>query len=77
MIRALILSVLLMGCTSTTIITDRAGGIFKVESQKDSVVTFKDTSVVVTVDNRGRPSILDELTKLYFMQWQAEQASDE
>jgi len=77
MIRVLILSMLLMGCTSTTLITDRSGGVFKVESQKDAIVTFKDENVAVTVDNRGRPSTLDELIKLYYMQWQAEQGSDE
>lgn len=77
MIRALIISILLMGCTSTTIITDRVGGVFTVESQKDAIVIFKDESVTVTVDNRGRPSTLDELIKLYYMQWQAEQATGE
>ena len=77
MIRILILSILLMGCTSTTIITDRAGGIFRVVSQKDAVVTFKDESLSVTVDNRGRASTLDELIKLYYMQWQAEQPTND
>ncbi|MCK5019577.1 MAG: hypothetical protein KAS32_21140 [Candidatus Peribacteraceae bacterium] len=77
MIRVLVLLMFLTGCTSTTVITDRSGGIFQIESQKDAIVTFKDESVVVTVDNRGRPSTLDELIKLYFMKWQAEQATEE
>lgn len=76
-LRALILSILLMGCTSTTIITDRMGQTFEVVSQKDAVVTFKDESVTVTVDNRGKASTLDELIKLYYMQWQAEQGTGE
>lgn len=76
MIKALILAVLLMGCSSTTVITDRQGQIFTVQSQKDAVVTFKDESVVVTVDNRGKASTFDELIKLYFMKWQADQTPE-
>lgn len=76
MIRILILSILLMGCSTTTIITDRSGGVFQVESQKDAIVTFRDESVTVTVDNRGRASTLDEIIKLYYMQWQAEQGNE-
>lgn len=73
----LVIGIMLMGCSTTTIITDRNGGVFQVESQKDAIVTFKDTAVTVTVDNRGRPSTLDELIKLYYMQWQAQQGTGE
>jgi hypothetical protein len=75
-IKLLIIAILLTGCSSTTLITDRAGKTFQVESQKDAVVTFKDNDVTVTVDNRGKPSTFDELIKLYFMRWQAEEAKE-
>jgi hypothetical protein len=76
-VRAVLLFLLLAGCSTTTVITDQSGKTFQVESQKDAVVTFKDKTVEVSVDNRGKPSTLDELIKLYFMQWQAEQSKEE
>jgi hypothetical protein len=77
MIRALIILICLTGCASTTVITDRQGQTFQVESQKDAIVTYKDNSVTVTVDNRGRASTFDELIKLYYMQWQANQTKSD
>lgn len=73
----LMLLMLLSGCTAHTLITDREGAQFEIESQKDAVVTFKTQDVEVTVDNRGKPSTLDEMIKLYFMQWTAEQAKED
>jgi hypothetical protein len=62
---------------STTVIKDDRGHTWEVASRNDAVVHAKlSNSVNLTVDNRGKPSTLDELIKLYFMQWQAEQAKE-
>jgi hypothetical protein len=62
---------------STTTIREPSGATYKVESRNDALVHAKlNNSVSITVDNRGKPSTLDELIKLYFMQWQAEQVKE-
>lgn len=81
-ISMLMLMILLAGALGAcgvreTVITDRSGRQFRIEAHRDSVVTFKDEDVVVTLDDRGKPSTLDELIKLYFMQWSAEQAKED
>lgn len=74
---SLIIVLLLAGCMSTTTVREPSGATYKVESRNDALVHAKlSNSVEITVDNRGKPSTLDELIKLYFMQWQAEQAKE-
>jgi hypothetical protein len=56
---------------STTVIKDDRGHTWEVASRNDALVHAKlSNTVEVTVDT------LDELIKLYFMQWQAEQAKE-
>ena len=74
---SLVIVLLLAGCMSTTTITEPDGKVYAIESRSDSVVHAKlSNNVSLTVDNRGKPSTLDELIKLYFMQWTAEQSKE-
>ena len=72
--KLLIIGVLVLAsCSSVTTVRDPEGREYVVESRNDALVSFEEGPVKVLVDNRGRPSTFDELIKLYFMQWQAEQ----
>lgn len=74
---SLVIVLLLAGCMSTTTIKEPNGNVYEIVSRTDAVVHAKlSNSVSLTVDNRGKPSTLDELIKLYFMQWTAEQAKE-
>ena len=73
----IIMALLIVGCTTITTITEPDGKVYVIESRNDALVHAKlSNSVSLTVDNRGKPSTLDELIKLYFMQWQAEQTKE-
>ena len=74
---SLVIVLLLAGCMSTTTITLPDGSMYAIESRNDAFVHAKlSNSVEITADNRGKPSTLDELIKLYFMQWTAEQSKE-
>ena len=53
---------LLAGCYPIkTKIMDRDGMIFCLESVKEAVVTMKRDGVEITIDNRGRPGVLENM----------------
>jgi len=73
----IIAALLLVGCMSTTTIREPSGATYRIESRNDALVQAKlSNSVDIVVDNRGKPSTFDELIKLYFMRWQAEQEAE-
>lgn len=69
----IIMVLLIMSCSSVTTIREPDGKEWEITSRNDAVVHASlSNGVDLTVDNRGKPSTLDELIKLYFMQWAAE-----
>ena len=50
-----------VGCTVKTQIIEPDGSIYVVESKTDSMITMKNDSWEITVDNRGKPNIFESL----------------
>ena len=65
----IILFVLSAGCASTneTTVTMPNGDIYQVQSEKDSLVTFKQGDVELTSDRRGKMGIFENLMGILLM----------
>jgi hypothetical protein len=60
-IRALVLILLLTGCTVKTQIIEPDGSVYTVKSKTDAMVTVKHNDWEVVVDNKGKPNIFESL----------------
>ena len=49
------------GCTVKTQIIEPDGSVYIIESKTDSMVTMKNDSWEINVDNRGKPNIFESL----------------
>ena len=57
-----------IGCASVkTTITSPQGDIWEVQSKKDALVTLKQNEVEITVDNRGKLGLFENLMGIIFM----------
>ena len=56
---------ILMGCSRTTIITKPDGDVWKVEHSKDALIEYVKGDEKVTIDDRGRASLIEEIIKLW------------
>lgn len=63
----LIISSGIVSCTIKTEIIKDDGSIYIVKSKSDSMVKVEEKDMIVIVDNRGRPSFLEQLITLMFM----------
>jgi hypothetical protein len=64
-----IIGYFLMSCSTTTTITDQAGQSYKVESKHDAIVTHEKDGQKVTVDNRGKRSLFEDIMGAYMLRW--------
>lgn len=61
LIMAFIALILFSGCSTKTIIYKGDVEVMRFEHSSDAVVTYKDKEVEASVDNRGRPSLIEQL----------------
>ena len=64
-IYAILLSLLMAGCSRTTVITKPDGDVWKVKHSASSLISYKKGSEEVIIDNRGRASLIEEIIKLW------------
>lgn len=65
-----IISIVLIigGCASVkTIVTNPRGEVYTVQSKKDALVMMEKDGVKLTVDNRGKPGIFENLMGIMLM----------
>lgn len=67
---AVLLILVVVGCTAKTVITQPDGQEYVVVSQKDAVVHMKmSNSVSLTVDNRGEGGIMSDIIKMWSLKY--------
>ncbi len=59
------LSLMIVGCSRTTTITKPDGEVWTVEHSKDALVEYTKGDEKVTIDDRGRASLIEEIIKLW------------
>ena len=64
-IYATLLSLLIAGCSRTTVITKPDGDIWMVKHSANSLISYKKGGEEVIIDNRGRASLIEEIIKLW------------
>lgn len=55
------------GCAVTTTATMPNGDIYKIKSKRDALVEVTDGDKKITVDNRGRPGMVEQALGIMFM----------
>jgi hypothetical protein len=68
---------LMVSCNVKTTITEPTGEQFTVESKSDAHVTYQTEDMKVTVDNRGKPSLLERIAELWTVRWMERAGEDE
>ncbi len=63
----ILIAVLFSSCTVKTQITDEEGASYTVRSKGDALVRVEEQGRTVTVDNRGRPGIIEQVFSAIFM----------
>ena len=64
----IILLVFMVGCASVkTTITNPQNEVWIVQSKKDAMVTLKQGDTELTIDNRGKPGIFENLMGIMLM----------
>lgn len=62
---AILLSLLIMGCSRTTVLTRPDGEVWTVKHSASSLISYKNGGEEVLIDNRGRASLIEEIIKLW------------
>ena len=55
------------GCAVTTLVTTPTGDIYTVRSKSDALVELAEGDKKITVDNRGRPGMVEQALGIMFM----------
>lgn len=55
------------GCVTTTLVTTPSGDIYTVKSKSDALVELTEGDNKITVDNRGRPGMIEQALGIMFM----------
>ena len=62
---AILLALLITGCSRTTVITKPDGDVWKAKHSTSSLISYKKGGEEVLIDNRGRASLIEEIIKLW------------
>ena len=62
-----LIAVLFSSCTVKTKITDKWGMTYTVDSKGDALVKYEEPGRTITVDNRGRPGIIEQIFSAILM----------
>ena len=64
-IYAILLSLVMAGCSRTTTITKPDGYVWQVRHSTSALISYKKDGEEVIIDNRGRASFMEEVFKLW------------